>query len=74
MQKLFIKKIFIFRRTDISNSSEITLESFMQSRQEAERRIQSTHVNMRAPQYTAPPPPPGSSYYFFDRKITYINM
>lgn len=45
------------RRTDPTNSSEITLESFMQSRQD-ERRIQHLHMGMRVPQYTAPPPPP----------------
>eukprot|EP00102_Acyrthosiphon_pisum_P018502 XP_016655712.1 PREDICTED: uncharacterized protein LOC103311904 [Acyrthosiphon pisum] len=46
------------RRTDPTNSSEITLESFIQSRQD-ERRIQHLHMGMRVPQYTAPPPPPG---------------
>ncbi|XP_050432070.1 connector enhancer of kinase suppressor of ras 2 [Adelges cooleyi] len=45
------------RRTDSTNSSEMTLESFMQSRQEAERRIQNVHMALRVPQYTAPPPP-----------------
>lgn len=47
-----------FRRTEPTNNSEITLESFMQSRQD-ERRIQHLHMGMRVPQYTAPPPPPG---------------
>lgn len=34
----------------------MTLESFIQSRQD-ERRIQHLHMGMRVPQYTAPPPP-----------------
>ncbi|XP_060838603.1 uncharacterized protein LOC132920327 [Rhopalosiphum padi] len=45
------------RRADPTNSSEITLESFIQSRQD-ERRIQHLHMGMRVPQYIAPPPPP----------------
>lgn len=66
------KKIFssnfsflIFRRTDPTNNSEITLESFIQSRQD-ERRVQHLHMGMRVPQYTAPPPPPGynNNYYY----------
>lgn len=44
------------RQADATNSSEITLESFMQTRQD-ERRIQHPHMGMRVPQYTAPPPP-----------------
>jgi len=53
-----LKFSYFFRRTDPTNSSEITLESFIQSRQD-ERRIQHLHMGMRVPQYTAPPPPPG---------------
>lgn len=48
----------LFRRTDSTNSSEMTLESFIQSRQD-ERRVQHLHMGMRVPQYTAPPPPAG---------------
>lgn len=50
--------LLLYRRTDSTNSSEITLESFIQSRQD-ERRTQHLHTGMRVPQYTAPPPPPG---------------
>jgi len=57
---------FYFRRTDPTNSSEITLESFIQSRQD-ERRIQHLHMGMRVPQYTAPPPPPGYNHSYYHK-------
>lgn len=50
----------MYRRTESTNSSEMTLESFIQSRQD-ERRIQHLHMGMRVPQYTAPPPPGNKS-------------
>lgn len=52
--------LLLNRRTDSTNSAEMTLESFIQSRQD-ERRTQHPHMGMRAPQYTAPPPPPGDN-------------
>lgn len=48
----------------------MTLESFIQSRQD-ERRVQHPHMGMRVPQYTAPPPPPGDNNYKY-KNIDYI--
>lgn len=57
---IFCKHFFRNRRTDSTNSAEMTLESFIQSRQD-ERRVLHPHMGMRVPQYTAPPPPPGDN-------------
>lgn len=54
----------------------MTLESFMQSRQD-ERRIQHLHMGMRVPQYTAPPPPPSGikiKTYLLQPIVKILNM
>jgi hypothetical protein len=69
--QLFEHYLSIYRRSDSTNSSEMTLESFMQSRQD-ERRVQHPHIAMRVPQYIAPPPPPGDNNIIINKIRLYV--